>query len=432
MQGEGGSSQNFQRASCPSIDVKRSLVLPGGLCHPHVHLDKGFLLERFPPEDGSFQEALTKTNQAKAAFTLEDLLQRGRRLITTSISHGVTSMRAHVEVDPTVNLVCLEAGLRLQEEFKTRCRINLSVFAQEAIFHSEDKRKEEATIKLLREAVKQGGVSCLGSAPYVEKGGMEEERRNIDLIFEMASQAGLDVDFHLDYDLDPSKETNIFYVLEKARAMSWRVRGGARRRRVTLGHCTKLSIFSQQDLDRLEEELSRKKRRSDETRIGGETISFVSLPNSDIYMQGRSEPYPTRNRATLPGLDLKERGIKVSVGINNISNLFQPQGDSDPLALLPLLVGLWQSTRPAHLESLLDMVTLSSLHSAGFDPADPPVECTDMKRFATRPDSYRNATILDACYDLASAVLSPTYGRITIFQGSIVSTRKVQSWLILE
>lgn len=68
------------------------------------------------------------TAKAKAKFSLDkdDLLLRGRRLVRESIDCGVTSMRAHVEVDSIVRFSCLEVASRLKEEFKMLCEIQIA------------------------------------------------------------------------------------------------------------------------------------------------------------------------------------------------------------------------------------------------------------------------------------------------------------------
>lgn len=65
-----------------------------------------------------FVEALQLTNQAKASFDPDDLYKRGYKLIRDSIECGVTSMRAHVEIDTTVEFSCLEVGLKLSKVFR--------------------------------------------------------------------------------------------------------------------------------------------------------------------------------------------------------------------------------------------------------------------------------------------------------------------------
>ena len=78
-------------------------VLLPSLCHPHIHLDKCFLLSHLKYVDleivrGDFAEALELTSEAKKRFEEDDLITRGRWLIQESIAAGVTHMRAFVEV----------------------------------------------------------------------------------------------------------------------------------------------------------------------------------------------------------------------------------------------------------------------------------------------------------------------------------------------
>ncbi|KAL8879694.1 MAG: hypothetical protein Q9192_008181, partial [Flavoplaca navasiana] len=115
-----------------------AFLLPS-LCHPHVHLDKCFLLSDPKYSDlsirkGDFAEALALTSKAKARFTPEDLLRRGRWLIEESIAAGVTCMRAFVEVDATVRFKCLDAGLSLKQQYRDACFIQICVFAQDPLF----------------------------------------------------------------------------------------------------------------------------------------------------------------------------------------------------------------------------------------------------------------------------------------------------------
>ena len=68
------------------------------------------------------------TKLAKAGFRadLEDLYNRGARIIRESVQYGVTSMRAHVEVDTSVEFACLEAAQRLQRDYRTQCDVQIA------------------------------------------------------------------------------------------------------------------------------------------------------------------------------------------------------------------------------------------------------------------------------------------------------------------
>lgn len=203
--------------------------------------------------------------------------------------------------------------------------------------------------ELLEEAVKFPEIKVLGSTPYVEET-VEDSRKNIDLSFSLARENGLDLDFHLDYDLS-KEEALLWYVLKVAKSLpKWKIKSStsskdaqanSREYRITIGHCTKLCHFSSFQFDQL-------KQVSE-----GVNISFVSLPTSDLYMQARDLEYGEKVRSTLPGFELLSRGLRTSLGVNNVGNLFTPHGDADPLALLPLMVSIWQGAREEDMKGLL-------------------------------------------------------------------------------
>lgn len=200
-----------------------------------------------------------------------------------------------------MNLLCLDAGLQLKREFAGRCAVNLVVFAQDPLFYRSDPPKQERMHALLAEAVARPGVNAVGSAPYVEKEGQEAEEANARFVFDLAQSAGLDVDFHLDYNVSHEARPLLWKVLKLAQERRWDVAG--RSRRLTIGHCTRIALFSETEIERLRKECE------------ALDVSFVALPPSDLYMQGREVPYGTRTRATLPGLELVHRGISCAVGV---------------------------------------------------------------------------------------------------------------------
>ncbi|CAO1637305.1 unnamed protein product [Parajaminaea phylloscopi] len=378
-----GESSSSEQGSEDAI----GWALPYGLAHPHIHLDKCFLLDHDscrPPtqnprvnsggggDASSFQEALQKTGEAKRHFTREDLLSRGRRLLRQSLLAGVTAARCHVEVDPTVEFLCLDAGLELKAEFQNRLDVRLSIFAQDPVFsYSENPEKGEEMRRLLKDAAARKGVSCIGSAPYVESDRQNAEA-NVDFIFQLAEENHLDLDFHSDYDLDADDASGatLWYIIERFRAKtSARSEQGARSAvwnnesghpaRLALGHCTRISTFDEKHLAKLSQ------------AVKGLDIHLIGLPTSDVYIQGRESPWKSRPRATLPLLELRKQwGIQCSVGLNNVGNLFTPQACVDPLVgLLPLLVALYQTSSLEDLALLLSMVTRDAHAAIGSTPA---------------------------------------------------------------
>ncbi|KAI0304476.1 Metallo-dependent hydrolase [Multifurca ochricompacta] len=284
-----------------------------------------------------FIEALQLTNQAKAKFptSLSDVYARGRRLIVESILNGVTAMRAHVEVDNIVGLECLGVALNLKEEFENRCQVQIAVFAQDPLFESDLAESPGINFTLLSDAARTPGVSAVGSAPYVERT-LAQSKQNISSVLQLAQRFGLLVDFHLDYSLDPSTPPLIYHLLDLVHAQE------VVPKMITIGHGTRYSLFSATEWVGLQE------------KVGTLPISFVALPQSDLYMMGRSrDPSRLAPRGTLPVPFIASLGLNIALSVNNIGNAFTPQGAPDPLALCPLGVAIYQDATAEACRTLL-------------------------------------------------------------------------------
>jgi cytosine/adenosine deaminase-related metal-dependent hydrolase len=273
-------------------------------------------------EDGDFNEAMEMTGEAKSRFEEEDLLRRGGRLIEESIQHGVTSMRAFVEVDGIVELKCLQAGLKLKDEYRDKCDIQICAFAQLPVFSGYDQGAKVR--ELMSIAAVEKGVDVLGSTPYVEDN-ESKSKENVRWVTELALKHEKHLDLHLDYFLEEEKKPLVWDVLETLKELGWPNSGG---KQVTLGHCTRLTRFSKDEWLRLRQ------------RIGEMPISFVGLPTSDLFMMRTPEGL----RGTLPIIELiKQYDLNAAISINNVGNAFTPQGNCDPLNLAQLAVGVYQA-----------------------------------------------------------------------------------------
>ena len=243
-------------------------------------------------------------------------------------------MRAFVEVDSVARVKGAEAGLELKRRWQGRCEVQICVFAQEACFTNSGETKDggEENRRLIEEAMEMEGVDCVGSTPYVE-GDEEKARKNVDWIVRLATKKDKHLDLHLDYHLDKGKEPLVWYVLEVLRREGWADKANGKT--VCLGHCTRMTLFSQDEWKRLKEE------------VQGLRVSFVGLPTSDLFMMGRpdeGENWKDRGRGTLqvPWM-IKVLGINAAIGVNNVGNAFTPQGSADPLSVASLGIGLYQS-----------------------------------------------------------------------------------------
>ncbi|KAJ6559222.1 hypothetical protein DFH09DRAFT_523309 [Mycena vulgaris] len=388
----------------PTVDAKGSLMLPS-LCHAHIHLDKCFILDRCELLTGDFAEALKVTSQAKGSFNPDDLYARGYKLIRDSLECGVTSMRAHVEIDTVVEFACLEVGLKLNKVFRQFCDIQVAAFAQEPLFDVPDNLQPGRNYSLLVQAAETPGVEVVGSAPYVEPT-TEQAKANIVFVLKLAQKHGCHVDFHLDYNLDPESEPLIYSVISEAKKLSW-----SRELRITIGHATRMQLFTPAQWGDLA------------SAIGELPIIFVGLPQSDMYMLGRKEMDtllgPPRSTLRIPYIANKY-GLEVAMSVNNAQNAFTPQGSVDPLSLCTLGVALFQSATTKDIRTLTQSVTLTSKRAIG-QQAIPQNLCVS----TNDPADF---VILHGTPNLQSAVLNPSYDRTTIRRGVVVARRHTSKW----
>ncbi|KAI4115339.1 MAG: hypothetical protein LQ338_007871 [Usnochroma carphineum] len=340
----------------PHVFEGRNSFLAPSLCHPHIHLDKCFLLydakyADLSIEKGDFAEALSLTSQAKARFTREDLERRGSWLIEESIAAGVTCMRAFVEVDSSVWCKCLDAGLMLKEKYRAACEIQICAFAQQPVFSGENAADGR---ELMEETMQRKAVDVVGSTPYVEADD-DLMRRNVDWAIDVAIRHGKHLDLHLDYHLDAGKEPLVYYVIEALRERQWTRLN--KDKKIVLGHCTRLTLFTKDQWHDLR------------NRIADLPISFVGLPTSDLFMmdkpsEGEGGGERVRGTLQIPQM-IQQYGFNGAIGVNNVGNAFTPQGSCDPLSIASFGVGIYHAGTKRDAEVLYEMVSTRAKAAIG-------------------------------------------------------------------
>ncbi|MCB4796985.1 amidohydrolase family protein [Pseudomonas sp. NP21570] len=278
-----------------TLDLAGGLMLPG-LVETHIHLDKACIMERCQLEAGTLAEAVAQTRLAKAGFTEEDVYTRGASVLEKAIVQGTTHMRTHVEIDPGIGLTGLAAVRRLQVDYAWAVSLEICVFPQEGMLNNP------GTEALLCQALDQG-AEVLGGCPYTD----EDPARQIQRLFELAVHYDRDLDFHLDFDLDPRGMT-VQEVIRCTELHGW---GG----RVTIGHVTKLSALPRKQLFTIGRALA---------EAG---VNVTCLPSTDLFLTGR-EHFHNKPRGLAPLAHLHQCGVTCSLSTNNLGNPFTPYGDA--------------------------------------------------------------------------------------------------------
>ena len=300
-------------------------LVTAGFVDTHIHLDKSCILGRCQCRLGTLQEAIAEVAAAKRDFTEDDVYARARRTLEKAIVQGTTRMRTHVEVDPRIGLTSFHAISRLKRDYAWAIDLQICVFPQEGLIN--DPGAEELLVQACA-----AGADLIGGCPYTDTDPNEQIAR----IFAIARRFDLDIDFHLDFDLDPTW----MHLDEVCRQAIATKRGG----RVAIGHVTKLSAVAPQQLDIIGRQLA------------DAGVAVTVLPATDLFLMGRDA---TDNvpRGVAPVHRLADLGVTCSLATNNVLNPFTPFGDCSLVRLANLYANIAQLGRPAELAQCFDMVT---------------------------------------------------------------------------
>ncbi len=294
----------------PGVDAPEQLDLAGYLLlpapvEPHAHLDKAFSADHAPNPDGDLMGAVRSWLLHRTTMAQEDITARAESAIRRYVANGVTAIRTHVDVGPGIELRALDAVL----DVKAPIRPQIVAFGANPLSGSDSGRNRE----LLREAVIRG-ADVVGACPALDP----DPKACIEFCLELAAEHGLPLDLHVDESLDPDPCT--LSLLADAV-----IAAGGFPHGVVASHCVSLGAMPPD------------RAREIAHRVAKAGIAVVCLPQTNLYLQGRShEAAPPRGLTALRLL--RASGATVAAGGDNLQDPFNIMGRADALETAALLV----------------------------------------------------------------------------------------------
>ncbi len=316
--------ENNLSGDAETFEMQGNFAIPG-FVESHIHLDKACIMDRCKSEEGTLAEAIREVSAAKEGFTVEDIRHRAIQTLEKSIVQGTTRMRTHLEVDPVIGLKSVEAVMPLISEYSWAIDLEICVFPQEGLLNNP------GTDELMVEALRRG-VHVVGGCPYTDT----NPRGQIERIFEIANRFDVDIDFHLDFDTDPSGMT-VIDVCEFTDKYSY---GG----RVAIGHVSKLSALQTDQLEIVA------------NKLAASGIAVTVLPSTDLHLMGGGRDHNIV-RGVAPVHRLLQHGVNCSLATNNVLNPFTPFGDCSMIRMANLYANISQIGKDSDFRSCFEMVT---------------------------------------------------------------------------
>ena len=270
----------------------------GGFKCYHAHFDKAFLVneENLLRSQSSLQEKWKIYREFKENYTYEDLWSRMSRCIDLMIYQGVVYCRSFVDADSIVGLLPIEVACDLKDHYKDKIDLEFGIQPLEGL---EDKDSYDLFISACNMADIIGGLPDRDSVPS----------EHIDKLFKLSIELDKKVDIHVGQNNIPT-ELEEELVIRKVK--EWKMKG-----RVNLIHAISLSCQEDDYINKLSKDMH------------DLDIGVVVCPSAAISMkQNRDFVAPIHN-SIAPVKHLIENGVKVGLGIDNISDLFMPLVDGD-------------------------------------------------------------------------------------------------------
>jgi cytosine deaminase len=307
----------------PSPVEALGLVLPP-LVDGHIHLDKTLLGLPWLPNQAAgdgVADRIEAERKVRARRTVPET-ETGGNLVKQVLASGTLHMRSHVDIDNQLGLKNLHAVLAVREKFRDLVTIEIVAFPQSGIARSP------GTAKLLDEAIAAGADLVGGLDPV----GIDRDLDgHLDAVFAIATRHGVGIDIHL-HDGGEGGLAEVVAIAERTKANG--LNG-----KVAISHAFALGSVP---ID-----------------LAKRTADLLAATGVAIMSHGPGA-------AAMPPVKLlKEHGVEVFSGSDNIRDAWSPFGNGDMLERAMMVGYRANFRRDDELLLAFEMVTAAPARALG-------------------------------------------------------------------
>lgn len=352
----------------PKIDAAGRLVLPA-LVNGHAHLDKTFLGAPWQPHrSGTGVPARVAAERAIRSGVAVSVEERAQALAEEMVRFGTGAVRTHVDIDTELGLSSLHTLLDLRERMRDSVDVQIVAFPQSGILASP------GVADLLDAALAEGADVIGGLDPFGFDGDADA---HLDIVFALAEKHSSGVDIHL-HDLEDAAVRQLTLIAERTRSLGL---AGS----VTVSHAYGLGSIGVERARRL-----------------GAVLAEAGVA---VMTNGPVGPMP-------PVLALRQEGVTVFSGSDNIRDAWWPYGDGDMLGVARTVAYQSDFRTDDELLVALDLVTDAAATALG------------LSGYGLRVGAHADLVILEAS-SAAQVVASPPVQRTVLHRGRVVSSSQL-------
>jgi cytosine deaminase len=341
----------------PGIDGKAGSELDAGgnlvtesFVNTHLHLckvytlmmmDEAALKDYHGADMGKAMTAIELAAKIKEQYDEKWIIKNVRKACALAGRYGCTHIRAFADVDSKGKLEGLKALIRAREEFKGIVDIQVVAFAQDGLV------REPGAEDLMRQAMELG-ADVVGGIPWIEYTDADIAE-HVRICFQLAKEFDKPVSMLVDDAGDNGLRSLEVMALETIRT-GWQGRSLAH-------HARAMSLYPKPYLQKL--------------------AAILKKAGMGVVSDPHTGPLHARVR------ELREEGVPVCLGQDDISDAYYPYGRNNMLEVAFLNSHLlWYTTRE-DMETLYDMVTKT------------PAKLIGLQDFELKEGSLANLVVLD-------------------------------------
>ncbi|WP_421857200.1 amidohydrolase family protein [Oricola sp.] len=367
-----------------TIDISGNLVSPPFI-DPHFHMDA--TLSYGQPRinaSGTLLEGIALWGELKPLLTEEAVIERALAYCDWAVSMGLLAIRTHVDTSDDHAMTGVRGLLAVRDIVKPYLDLQIVAFPQDGFYRAPKAR--ELTLQAL-----DMGVDIVGGIPHFERT-MDDGRKSVTELCEIAAGRGLMVDLHCDETDDPMSRHIEQLAYETQRlGLQGRVAGS---------HLTSMHSMDNYYVSKLLPLMAEAE------------VAAIPNPLINITIQGRHDTYPKRRGLTrVP--EMLRYGITVAWGQDCALDPWYPLGTADMLDVAFMGLHVAQMTSPADMRRCFDMVTSETAKIMGLDD------------YGLEAGKRASLVVLDAGDPVEAIRLRPER-LLVVSNGKVVARRKRQ------
>ena len=289
------------------IEDLTGYLLLSSAAEPHAHLDKALTADLAPNTQGDLLGAIDAWINFAPTQSRDQIAVRALRAAEELLANGVTAVRTHVNVR-TGQFDAIEALLTVRDQLHGALDMQIVALTTMQLCGGPEMYR-----RVLQQSAALDSCVVIGGCPHLD----DDAHQATDISLDVAGETGRPLDLHTDESLNPDA-LHLPYLAERVIHLGYR--HGA-----TASHCVSLGVLDpvqQRDISEL---------------VAGAGVAVVTLPQTNLFLQGR-----THRQSTPRGLtalrSLLDAGVTLGAGADNVRDPFNLMGRSDPMETAALLV----------------------------------------------------------------------------------------------